>query len=123
MRYPLPFAIDDVGVAGCTTTWSFAGLHSRPGPVREPRYFRASLGRYPRQFLNEDMRTRLAWIDRAVKLGGSPWVTPLSRRYRRLSAPGRNHRVGRSRRRGSGGGSRSRTADRPLARRVFSQLN
>ena len=29
VRYPLPFTVDDVGVAGCTTTCSFTGLHSR----------------------------------------------------------------------------------------------
>ena len=88
-HYPLPLTVDDVGVAGCTTTWSFAGLHSRPRPVREPRYFRASLGRYPRRFPDEYKRTGLAWVDRTGGLGGTPWVTPLSRRYRRLSAPGR----------------------------------
>ena len=28
-HYPLPLTVDDVGAAGCTATWSFAGLHSR----------------------------------------------------------------------------------------------
>ena len=71
MHYPLPFTGDDVGVAGCTTTWSFAGLHSRLKPVREPRYFRASLGRYPHRLVpSEDERTGLAWVDRVCNSAG-----------------------------------------------------
>lgn len=29
LHYPLPLAIDDIGVAGCTTTCSFTDPHSR----------------------------------------------------------------------------------------------
>ena len=49
LHYSLPLTVDDVGLAGCTTTCSFANQHSRPEPVLELHYFRASLGRYPRQ--------------------------------------------------------------------------
>ena len=49
LHYSLPLTIDDVGIAGCTTTCSFVNRHSRPEPVLELHYFRASLGRYPRQ--------------------------------------------------------------------------
>ena len=34
LHYSLPLTIHDVGVAGCTTTCSFAYPHSRPKPVR-----------------------------------------------------------------------------------------
>ena len=123
VRYPLPFTVDDVGVAGCTTTCSFTDLHSRPEPVHEPRYFRASLGRYPRRFPSEDKRVELAWVNRTYTLGGTPWVAPLSRRCRRLLAPGRKRRDGRGRRGEIGGGPRIQTAHLPGANRMFFQLN
>jgi len=33
-HYPLPLAIDDVGIAGCTTTCLSHDRHSRPLPYR-----------------------------------------------------------------------------------------
>ena len=89
LHYPLPFTVDDVGVAGCTTTCSFAGLHSRPEPVREPRYFRASLGRYLRRLPSEDERTGLAWVDRAYNSAGRHELRPfhaVTDAYRRQAA-------------------------------------
>ena len=88
-HYPLPLTANDVGVAGCTTTCSLTDLHSQPELVHESRYFRASLGRYPRQFPIEDEEAELAWIDRVRIPGEAPWIVPLSHRCRWLAAPGR----------------------------------
>lgn len=88
-HYPLPLTVDDVGAAGCTATWSFEGLHSRQSRCVSHATSAHRLAAIPRRFPHEDKRAGLAWVDRANKLGGTPWVTPLSRRYRRLSAPGR----------------------------------
>lgn len=57
--------------------------------MHESRYFRASPDRYRRQLPIDDKEAELAWIDRTRKLGEAPWEVPLSRRYRRLAAPGR----------------------------------
>ena len=53
LHYSLPLTVNDAGVAGCTTTWSFADLHSRPKPVLQSHYFRASSGRYSRHAEND----------------------------------------------------------------------
>lgn len=72
LHYSLPLTVADVGVAGCTTTWSFADRHSRPGPVLESRYFRASLRRYLRP-KPKNREAELAWIDRNSRSGETPW--------------------------------------------------
>ncbi len=75
----------------------FHGPAFPAGPVHEHATFRASLDRYPRRFPGEDERVRLAWMDRTRRFGGASWDAPLSRRCRRLSAPGRSSRASRSR--------------------------
>lgn len=90
MHFPLSFTVDDVGVADCTTTWFFAGLPSRLKPVREPRHFRASLGRYPHRLVpSEDERTGLAWVDRICNSAGRDELRPfhaVTDAYRRQAA-------------------------------------
>lgn len=88
LRYPLPLTIDDVGIAGCTTTCSFeqASIPVRR-TVLKPVYFRVSLGRYPQRLHTEDSGGRTC-LDRPDPKGsgGMPWDASLSRRCRRLSS-------------------------------------
>ena len=122
-HYPLPFTVDDVGVAGCTTTWSFTGPHSRQNRCVSRATSAHRLAAIPAVLAT---RTREPGLPGLTELEGSagrhglrpfPAVTD---GYRRQAA---SHRFGRSREVRFGGGSRVRTADRPVANRVFSQLN
>ena len=123
LHYPLPLAPNDVGVAGCTTTCSLTDLHSRPRPVHEPRYFRASPCRYPRP----RPRTTGGWtcLDRPHSrarrdtMGYAPFpplptvssARPLYRTSTEADDPE------------FGGGPRIQTAHLPLARRMLYQLS
>lgn len=120
LHYSLPLTVADVGVAGCTTTWSFADRHSRPGPVLESRYFRAPLHRYLRP-KPKNLRPNLPGLTEAftpAKRHGRVPFPPLptvssARPLDRVSAEADNPEYG--------GGSRNRTAYRRLAKAVFYQ--
>ena len=88
-HYPLPFTVDDV----VSRVAPPRGLSRACIPGRSRCVSRATsahrLAAIPAGLANEDKRAGPAWVDRARGLGGTPWVTPLSRRYRRISAPGR----------------------------------
>ena len=96
-RYPLPFTVDDVGVAGCTTTWSFTGLHSRQSRCVSHAISAHRLAAIPASL---PARTRGPGLPGLTEPKGSagrhgsrpfPAVTD---GYRRQAA---NHRFGRSR--------------------------
>ena len=97
-RYPLPFTVDDVGVAGCTTTtWSFTGLHSRQSRCVSHAISAHRLAAIPASL---PARTRGPGLPGLTEPKGSagrhgsrpfPAVTD---GYRRQAA---NHRLGRSR--------------------------
>jgi hypothetical protein len=71
-------------------------------PVREPRYFRASLGHDPRRWRTEDEEAGPAWIDRSLKMRRSARdrtpFPPFTGGYRRqaakeLAAPRSHERI------------------------------
>ena len=106
-HYPLPFTVDDVGIAGCTTTCSFTGLHSRQSRCMSRATTAHRLAAIPAGF---PARTRgpglpgLTEPESSAERHGSRPFPAVTDGYRRQAA---SHRVARSRGSEIGGGGRS----------------
>ena len=96
-HYPLPFTVDDVGAAGCTATWSFAGLHSRQSRCVSRATSAHRLTAIPADFPTRTRGPGLPGSTEPTSSAGRHGLRPFSAvtdGYRRQAA---SHRAGRSR--------------------------
>lgn len=123
MHYPLPFTIDDVGTAECTTTCSFTSLHSRQSRCLSHATSAHRLAAIPAGLPASTRGSGLPGLtepESSAERHGSRPFPAVTDGYLRQAA---SHRVGRSRSREIGGGPRIQTAHLPVANRMFCPLN
>ena len=96
-HYPLPLTVDDVGAAGCTATWSFAGLHSRQSRCVSHATSAHRLAAIPAVFATRTRGPGLPGSTEPESPAGRHGLRPfpaVTGGYRRQAA---GHRFGRSR--------------------------
>ena len=96
-HYPLPLTVDDVGAAGCTATWSFAGLHSRQSRCVSRATSAHRLAAIPAVFATRTRGPGLPGSTEPESPAGRHGLRPfpaVTGGYRRQAA---SHRAGRSR--------------------------